>query len=355
MSPAADAAPQSKRARVLRRTAIGLLLALPAVALLVLAQRSESGWIILVPSLALSFLACIELARMGSFARSGWAWVLAPCWLLAASLGLASLEHGQQLRHDDLPIELVVPVLETLAVGLVALIARAAVDLLRAARPIAMAAAGLLALWTTTWGCLSLALDQSYFGLPRFLAGIGPAAIVAWFATLVGPRRSMPSLVLALWLAPWLVLPLPWLWHTWDRFGPEGLVALIVLSKIGDTAGYFAGNAFGKRHPFPRLSPGKTVEGCLASLAAGTLAGGVLVATGTLPHGELGLLGGLLAGAVTNLAAQAGDLLESWLKRRAGVKDSAAWFGPSGGVLDVVDSLLLSVPVSLLLWPWLLG
>jgi phosphatidate cytidylyltransferase len=54
-----------------------------------------------------------------------------------------------------------------------------------------------------------------------------------------------------------------------------------------------------------------------------------------------------------NLAAQAGDLLESWVKRKAGVKDSSGLFGPSGGLLDQLDSLLLAVPVALVAWPWL--
>ena len=49
-----------------------------------------------------------------------------------------------------------------------------------------------------------------------------------------------------------------------------------------------------------------------------------------------------------------GDLFESLLKRSAGVKDSSAVFGPSGGLLDQLDSILLAVPVALLAWPWLL-
>jgi phosphatidate cytidylyltransferase len=56
---------------------------------------------------------------------------------------------------------------------------------------------------------------------------------------------------------------------------------------------------------------------------------------------------------VVNLASQAGDLLESKVKRTAGVKDSGALFGPSGGFLDLTDSLLLSVPVALIVWPLL--
>jgi phosphatidate cytidylyltransferase len=56
---------------------------------------------------------------------------------------------------------------------------------------------------------------------------------------------------------------------------------------------------------------------------------------------------------VLNIAAQAGDLLESWFKRTGGVKDSGTLFGPSGGVLDVVDSLLLTGPVFLVVQPLL--
>jgi phosphatidate cytidylyltransferase len=84
------------------------------------------------------------------------------------------------------------------------------------------------------------------------------------------------------------------------------------------------------------------------------LAGGALSWGGILPATVWGIAGGLLAGATINIASQAGDLAESWVKRRAGVKDSSSWLGPSGGVLDVVDSFLFSVPAALLVWPLLM-
>ena len=74
---------------------------------------------------------------------------------------------------------------------------------------------------------------------------------------------------------------------------------------------------------------------------------------GWLPDFPFGWKGGLAAGLAINLAAQAGDLYESGVKRRAGVKDSGRLFGPSGGVLDVVDSLLFTVPAALVTWPLL--
>ena len=72
-----------------------------------------------------------------------------------------------------------------------------------------------------------------------------------------------------------------------------------------------------------------------------------------LPAPRMGILSPLLGAALVNLAAQAGDLLESAAKRAAQVKDSGTVFGPSGGLLDLVDSLLLSVPVALVTWPLL--
>jgi len=165
----------------------------------------------------------------------------------------------------------------------------------------------------------------------------------------LGAGRARPDLCLLLSL--WLLAPLTSLVVIWSQFGADGLLALALLSKLGDIFGYYVGNAIGKTHPFPNVSPGKTSAGCVASLLAGTAAGGLCVQFGLLPDAGFGLAGGLAAGAVINLASQAGDLLESRLKRLARVKDSGSWFGPSGGMLDLADSLLLSVPAALLIFP----
>lgn len=166
-------------------------------------------------------------------------------------------------------------------------------------------------------------------------------------------RRARLSLLV--FAALWICVPLPAVWSIWDGFGPKGLSALLILSKIGDILGYYFGSAMGKSHPFPNISPNKTTAGCVASLVGGTLAGGACVAGGLLPGGTsvLGILLGFLAGALVNIAAQAGDLLESRVKRAAKIKDSGSWFGPSGGALDLVDSLLFSVPAALCTWPWI--
>ena len=168
-------------------------------------------------------------------------------------------------------------------------------------------------------------------------------------------RERLPVAREVVPLALWLLPPLFAIVLVDRDFGIAGLSVLILLAKIGDNAGYFVGRAIGKRHPFPNVSPGKTVAGCVASLVAG-IAGGAVILPFTL--GERGLpqalLGGLLGGLI-NVAAQAGDLSESKVKRTAGVKDSSTMFGPSGGVLDVIDSLLLAAPVALLAWSWAYG
>ncbi|MEZ6004961.1 MAG: phosphatidate cytidylyltransferase [Planctomycetota bacterium] len=173
-----------------------------------------------------------------------------------------------------------------------------------------------------------------------------------------GPTREGHG-IHGLFAAVWVSVPLLLLYPVRLLGGVSALAALMVLSKIGDIAGYYAGNFFGKSHPVPRLSPGKTTAGCVGSFAAGTLAGLLLQAGGTLPGapqaGLPWLWAGALAGALINIAAQAGDLYESYWKRRTGVKDSGTWFGPSGGVLDLVDSLLFTAPVAAITWPALFG
>jgi phosphatidate cytidylyltransferase len=122
-----------------------------------------------------------------------------------------------------------------------------------------------------------------------------------------------------------------------DAHGLALLVWAFIVTWSTDIGAYFAGRRFGRRKLAPAISPNKTVEGLFGGIVAATLFGGAwALATG------LGIA--LLALApLLAIAAQAGDLFESGMKRRAGVKDSGAWLPGHGGILDRLDGL---VPVA---------
>jgi len=190
-------------------------------------------------------------------------------------------------------------------------------------------------------------------------AGLAVLALCLALDVLASPKLSqsggavLRDTLLPIGLALWAIPALPALAYIDRWLGVQGLGAILLLSKIGDVFGYYVGSAIGKSHPFKKLSPGKTTAGCVGSLIAGCAFGAACVWWGLLPAEPYGYLGGVVAGGVINLASQAGDLLESKAKRTAQVKDSGTLFGPSGGFLDLTDSLLLSVPVALAVWPLL--
>jgi phosphatidate cytidylyltransferase len=122
-----------------------------------------------------------------------------------------------------------------------------------------------------------------------------------------------------------------------------GLCLLVVAAvKVGDSAAYFVGKTMG-RHKMCWASPKKSWEGALASVIA-SIAVAVLVGVWLGPDQRL--MAGL--GLVASLAGQGGDLVESYVKRAVGVKDSTTTFGELGGVLDMLDALLLAAPAAYL-------
>jgi phosphatidate cytidylyltransferase len=124
-----------------------------------------------------------------------------------------------------------------------------------------------------------------------------------------------------------------------DAHGLELLLWVFLVTWSTDIGAYFVGRAIGKHKLAPSISPGKTVEGLFGGMAVAALVGGAWVLGMGLGRPLL-LLAPLFA-----VAAQAGDLFESGMKRRAGVKDSGTWLPGHGGVLDRLDGL---VPVAVL-------
>lgn len=127
------------------------------------------------------------------------------------------------------------------------------------------------------------------------------------------------------------------------------LVALpVVLTWLNDSGAFFFGKRFGKKKLMPSVSPGKTWAGAWGALGTTVVATWAIVQFVLVPYAGLGmrLWGVLVFGLVMSVAAQVGDLVESMLKREAGVKDSSALIPGHGGVLDRVDSLLFTVPIA---------
>jgi phosphatidate cytidylyltransferase len=132
---------------------------------------------------------------------------------------------------------------------------------------------------------------------------------------------------------------------SWD--GRWWLAYLILVTKVTDVGAYFVGRLWGKIPLAPILSPKKTVEGAIAGFISAVLCSVGFSLLGTfLDPALFGLSigGAVVLGACIGVVGQIGDLAESLLKRDAVVKDSNALPG-LGGVLDMVDSLLLTAPV----------
>jgi CDP-diglyceride synthetase len=363
---APDPQPRSRGAKVVARTLTGGVLAALLALLLVAARRSSDGAIALHVGIVLALLCILEIDRMGRFRGTGLFWVLIAPLTALACFGRATLEshallataktdfEGWMLQDrvyvPNLGLELAVAVL--LAINL-----QAVLRMWRVPGSANRFAAVALLVYSLGLPTLFITHSHPEIGLNESAYGIGGLTVM--LALVAAPaavwqyidRERRLGLWRAAGLAAWLIAPLPWLYHIWLRFGFHGVVALIVLAKVGDICAYFAGTAFGRHHPFPGISPGKTTEGCVASLVGAALCGALLAKLEWLPPSRYGLWSGVGAGIAINLAAQASDLLESWVKRRAEVKDSSRWLGPSGGVIDVVDSLLLAVPVALVVWP----
>jgi phosphatidate cytidylyltransferase len=135
--------------------------------------------------------------------------------------------------------------------------------------------------------------------------------------------------------------------------GPSLVTFLLCAVWAGDTVALYVGRAWGRHKLAPTISPNKSWEGSLGSVAGSMMAAGILMGLAVLLQSwnsfVLSYPGDywywLLLAVLVNVAAQVGDLAESALKRGAGVKDSGDLLPGHGGVLDRIDALLLAAPV----------
>lgn len=204
----------------------------------------------------------------------------------------------------------------------------------------------------------------------KFLFGLAFASAISPFLFLtIAMRRAQlsaayPAAAASAFVFVYVALPMAMVAQLRQQVaGAFWLLYLLLVVWAGDIFAYFVGRSLGRHLMAPRISPKKTWEGALASLAASLvvgslLAGHALQISSFLLHMGLierrdGLFGPekpeawpiILLTVAVNVAAQLGDLVESLIKRGAGAKDSGTILPGHGGMLDRIDALLFAAPV----------
>ncbi len=188
---------------------------------------------------------------------------------------------------------------------------------------------------------------------------------IACYWTFRGPAAPQGA-----WLAilGWLVL-IPCWWAVVQARAAGALFMFLLMGLIwvADIAAYFAGRRFGRHKLAPAVSPGKTWEGVAGAMVGATLLALLCAATTSANGspldswfawvfgyagrlGAMGMMAALLLVALVVAMSVLGDLFESLLKRRAGVKDSSGLLPGHGGVLDRIDALIPAMPLAMLIF-----
>jgi phosphatidate cytidylyltransferase len=212
--------------------------------------------------------------------------------------------------------------------------------------------------------------DKPLLSTAIMLYGTGFAAVLAPFVFLtIGMRRyvlreAFLAAAVSVFGFTYIALPLGLLVQLREQWAGALLVLYVLLVVwAGDIFAYFVGRSVGRHLMSPRVSPKKTWEGAIASLAASVIVGLLLFDHARQVSqfflnlhliqprdGMFGLQSPTLTPIIilsilVNLAAQLGDLVESLIKRGAGLKDSGALLPGHGGMLDRIDALLFAAPI----------
>lgn len=246
-----------------------------------------------------------------------------------------------------------------------------------------------LVLWGPAWLIAAVEIAVAELAVWEFFRlaqtkGVAPAAVPGYLfaaAIVLAPLTNIPSIWFVAAMTGLLIVLMSWavlsgqelagyfgtvtatflgvtyaaipltllLWVCTRPYGRVAVVFALVLVWTGDTMAYFIGSAWGRHKLAPRISPGKTWEGSAASL------GFSIVVALLFPRfvvRQIGYAEVVVLAVLINIAAQIGDLVESALKRSAGVKDSSQLVPGHGGVLDRIDALLFAAPVLWYYWIW---
>ncbi|MFN0011267.1 MAG: phosphatidate cytidylyltransferase [Phycisphaerales bacterium] len=276
-----------------------------------------------------------------------------PAWL-----GVLALKDGKTA-----------PGVALLLVGLL-ICARASIELARMYQAAGMAASRRVVVFAAMVGVLAGGLTigsptRSLGGMQGTAGGGGAGAalataavLVVAVALLVHTRRktitgACGAVGAALTAFAYAGVTLGFLMALRTQFSAWVVLGVIMTAKCCDIGAYFTGRAIGRHKLIPWVSPGKTWEGLVGGmLTAGAVGAGLVAFAQSLGQGavegieRLTTVEGFVAGVVLGLAAQIGDLSASVLKRDAGIKDSGRLVPGMGGIIDVIDSLVLAGPAA---------
>ncbi len=216
----------------------------------------------------------------------------------------------------------------------------------------------------------SAAAETPQLSAVKFVLAAGFACAISPFIFLtISMRRSpmsagYPAAAASVFAFAYIALPMGMLVQLRQQWaGAFWILYLLLVVWAGDILAYFVGRSLGRHLMSPRISPKKTWEGAAASLAASLMVGILLfnhalqISSFLLRMGLIERRDGLfglekpeigpiiLLTVALNIAAQLGDLVESLIKRGAGVKDSGTILPGHGGMLDRIDALLFAAPV----------
>jgi phosphatidate cytidylyltransferase len=185
-----------------------------------------------------------------------------------------------------------------------------------------------------------------YFEIVAFIVSI--AAVIEWYGLVA--MRKMGSLHL-FWVfigLVYIIVPiyiLVWL-RNYEPAGLQFVLWFFVVIWATDTGAYFSGKIIGGPKLAPRVSPNKTWAGFFGGIGFAVIMSLFLK---VYAHPMIGLWVIITAGVLLSIIGQFGDLLESWCKRRFGVKESGSMIPGHGGILDRIDAILLSAPIAALM------
>jgi phosphatidate cytidylyltransferase len=220
-------------------------------------------------------------------------------------------------------------------------------------------------------GATGAAMGTIAIGLICVFAAFVLAAIAMRRADL---HKAFPAAAVSVFALAYVAIPLALLVEIRDMWvaavpGAVWILYMLIIVWSGDTFALYVGKSIGRHKMSPRISPGKTWEGAAASFLGSTALGTLIYVNAypiTMGLQKIGLLGEsqvyrnrvaprdlmavILLSAAINIAGQLGDLIESLIKRGAGVKDSGTLLPGHGGMLDRIDAMLFAAPV---LWCYL--